>query len=225
MPAIPALITGGAGIASSLIGKSSANAAATRSPEETAALASNTGIANRASDQSGKLFDAAMPAVGSAIKYNDTLLNGSRPAMDLATAGTRAAVGDTYTGADRAISMRTPGAGQARARAELNRGRAADIARITTGVQPNAAANLAGIGTGLIPAAGAGLNTATAANNANLTSGMANRTQANTVGSNTAGSFGRIFAQIMALSGKGGLPRAGGSPMTNTPFAVPGEDM
>lgn len=194
----------GGAIGSSLIGKSAAKSAMERSPEEIASMNANTDLAKQNTAQGKEMFDRAMPAVGGATSYYDTLLRGSRPAMGIATAGARADIGDTYSGAAKGVSMITPGAGRSRALNELNRNRASQVSRLTTGVQPMAADALGRIGTGLVSASGNANRGAADINSGLIAGGMANRQYGDQAGNTASANFGRIFAQILAATGKKG---------------------
>lgn len=230
MPAIPAIISGGAAIGASLIGskmgKSAADAAMQRTPAEQGAFDANTKLAGGQVQQSNQMFATAMPAVRNSLNYYQTLLGGNRAARMGAVAPEAESVSGAYRGAETALKRNYVQGGQRdMALAENSRARAGDIARLTTGVRPGAAAASAGIAQNLIPAAQRGYGTAAGIYGGQVNNEMQNRQYGDQAGSRTSANFGRLFAQILALTGgrNGGVSgKSSGGPMS---FAVPGEDM
>ena len=150
-PAMPWIIKGASILGGYLGGKKAQSSAMQRSPEEQAALTGATGAANTLNQTGSVLTGTGLPAVNKSLSYYQTLLSGSRPAMALATAGPRAAITDTYAGAQRNLDRAgVQGASRMEAEADLGRQRAAQIAGLTTGVQPAAAGALMQGGQGLI---------------------------------------------------------------------------
>src|SRR4051812_24640200 len=111
-PAVPWIIKGGASLGASLLGKKIAGNAQTsamkRSPEEQTDL---TGATNAATSlgASGQNFlnagkqttQQGLDTLGGPTNYWQTLLGGNRAAMSQATAGSRGAISDIYSGASR----------------------------------------------------------------------------------------------------------------------------
>lgn len=213
MPAgmIPALIMGGASIGSSLIGRSAANSAARaasqRSPEEIAALNAQTGLARQQTAQGSQLFGAAMPAISNTLRYYQTLLGGSRGARVAATSGEAEDIGNAYSGADAALRRSNVRGGElVQQQAENARAKAGQVARLVTGVRPQAASALTGEGMGLVSAAQGSQWQAGGIYSGLLGAGQQNRQQGNFIGlqtgSNLTGNLGRLVAQLVN-QGKG----------------------
>ncbi len=202
---------GGSALGSALIGSKASSdaskAAQQRSPEELALMKSQTGLADTQNRQSQQLFGTAMPAIQNTMNYYRTLL-GSRGARNMAVSGEREDVGNAYAGADASLRRSNVRGGElVQQQAENSRAKAGQIARLATGVRPQAAAALAQQGGGLVNASEGG-----AANAGGIYSGLIgnatqNRQQGNLIGlqtgSNLTGQLGKLFAQIMA-QGKGG---------------------
>lgn len=206
MPAVPAIIMGGAAIGSSLIGKkaaeNSAEAASKRSPEEMALFKAQTGLANQEQAQGQQLFGTAMPAIQNTLRYYQTLLGGNRTARMGAVSGEAQDTAAAYSGANKALSRSGLRGGELVAqKAENERAKAGQIARLVTGVRPQAAAATAGQAQGLLGAS-SGFN----AGAGNIFAGLlgnstGNRLQGNAVGreagSALTGQLGKLFANIM----------------------------
>lgn len=164
-PAIPWAVRGGALLGGWLGGKKAQSSAQARSPEEQAALGGAQGAAgtlarqgSQAIQQGQQVFSQGLPMLGNAGNYWQTLLQGNRGAMALATAGPRAAITDESRGAARGIERSgARGAVRDLAKAELSRDTFSKLAGLTTGVQPAAAQNLAAVG-GQIGDLGLGLS-------------------------------------------------------------------
>lgn len=215
MPAIPAIISGGAAIGSSLIGakmgKSASEAAMQKTPEEQAAFANNSRLAGQQVSQGNEMFGAAMPAVRSSLNYYQTLLGGNRAARVGAVAPEAESIGSSYAGADKAVERGYVQGGQRdMALAENARSKAGAISRLTTGVRPMAAQGAANIAGQLIPAAQRGYGTAAGIYGGQGNSEFQNRQMGQQVGTQTSGNFGRLFAQILNLTGKKGGSSSGG---------------
>lgn len=231
MPAVPAIISGGAAIGSSLIGgmfgKKAANTAMQKTPEEQAAFNANTKLATQQTQQGNEMFNTAMPAVRQGLNYYGTLLGGNRAARMGAMAPEAESIGSAYSGANTAIGKGyLQGGARDQALAENARSRAGQIARLTTGVRPMAAQGMAGMAAGLIPGAQRAYGSAAGIYGGQGNSEMANRDMGNKVGTQTSGNFGRLFAQLMNITGKGGNKGGGGSAAAWSPSGFSsGEDM
>lgn len=225
MPAVPAIIMGGAALGSSLIGKkasdNAANAASKRSPEELALMKSQTGLANQQAEQGSSLFRTAMPGIQSTLKYYQTLANGGRAARMGAVANEAEDVAGAYTGADNALLRSNLRGGERDAQlAENSRAKAGQVARLVTGVRPQASNALLGGSMGLLDAAGGNQRSAGGMFGTLLGNSTGNRLQGNAIGSQTGsaltGQLGKLFANIMDQSkgsswwGKGGSGGGGG---------------
>lgn len=150
-PAVPWIIKGGSILGGMIAGKKAQSSAMQRSPEEQAALQGAQGAAGTLTTQGQSLIGQGTPMLGQAGNYWQTLLQGNRGAMAQATAGPRAALTDIYRGAEKNLERSgVRGATRDVAAAELGRDRAGQIARLTTGIQPQAAQNLAQVGSELL---------------------------------------------------------------------------
>lgn len=209
MPAIPAIISGGAAIGSSLIGgimgKKAASSAMQKTPEEQNAFAANTRLAGQQTKQGNEMFNTAMPAVKSSLGYYNTLLSGNRAARVGAVAPEAESISSAYDGANRATARGyVQGGVRDQAIAENARAKAGQISRLTTGVRPGAAAAMSQIGASLLPGAAARAGTA-----ANIYGGqgyteMQNRKTGREAGGEASANFGGLFARLLSLTGKGG---------------------
>jgi hypothetical protein len=215
VPAIPAIISGGAAIGSALIGgkmgQSAANKAMEKTPEEQAAFANNTKLAGQQTGQSNQMFGMAMPAVRNSLNYYQTLLGGNRAARNAAVGSEAESIGSAYEGANQAVDRGYVQGGQRDlAVAENARAKAGAISRLTTGVRPMAAQGAAGIASGLMGNAQRGYGNAAGIYNQQGVTEMANRRFGSEAGTATSGNFGRLFAQILNLT-RGGKSSGGGS--------------
>lgn len=208
MPAIPAIISGGAAIGSSLIGgmmgKKAASTAMEKTPQELAAFDANTKLAGQQTRQGNEMFNTAMPAVRNSLNYYGTLLGGNRAARVGAVAPEAESVSGAYEGANKAIGRSYISGGvKDQALAENARAKAGQIARLTTGVRPMAAQGMAQIAGSLIPQAEDRYRGASGIYGQQGNSEMANRKIGSDAGTQTSGNFGRLFAQILNITGKG----------------------
>jgi hypothetical protein len=147
-PFVPLIAQGvGALVGGRAAKKAQANAMQ-RTPEEQAALTGATKSASAATDAATTAIGESRPYLRQAGQYYSGLLGGNRAAMAQAVAPARAALGDTYRGATRALEQSgVRGAARTVRQGELNRQRASQVAGLTTGVQPAAAAQLGQLGT------------------------------------------------------------------------------
>ena len=216
MPAIPAIIGVGGALGSSYLGSQAAKAAMQRSPEEIDALTANTALARQAATQGSQLFGRAMPAVGNALNYYQTLLSGNRAARTAAMAPEAESVASAYEGANQAINRGyVRGGVRDTALAENARAKAGQIARLTTGVRPMAAQGMADIGSRLMGAGQQGTQIASGINANTLASGAQNRLIGMQAGQATTQSLGAIFARLLSLYAPRGKTTPTGT--TNTP--------
>lgn len=208
-PAIPWAIKGASLFGGMLMGRGAQGAAQKRSPEESAALGGAQNAAGTLTSQGNALMQQGAPMTSQAGNYWSTLLSGNRAQMAQATAAPRAAITDTYRGAERNLERSgIRGATRDVARAELGRQRAGQIAGLTTGVQPFAAQQLGEMGasttrTGASLAQGAGSIWSSL-----LGQGFQNRTYARGEGEKAGSSIGSLLFDI--LSGTIGKKFGGG---------------
>lgn len=195
-PAIPYIAMG----VSSLVGYlSSRNAAKKAEAERQTALGGAQGVSNVLTGSGVELSRYAMPGVNQSLNYYQTLLGGNRAAMAQATAAPRAAVTDTFRGAERNLEHSgIRGAGRDLAVAELNRDRAAKIAGLTTGVQPQAAANLANLSTNILSQGGSRLGAAGTLWGGLLSQGTARSNRADDQQAAAGTQLGRSIFDILA---------------------------
>lgn len=202
MPAIPALIMAGGALGSAYMSSRAASEASRRSPEERQAMSSSQRLSDLTASQGQQLFGAAMPAVQRTLGYYGTLLNGNRAARNAAVAPEAQSVANAYEGANRAIGRSyVRGGGRDYALAENARGRAGDIARLTTGVRPQAAQAMSAIAGGLLPNATANYGTAAGINEGLIGAGFNNRQFGQQAGMLAGQNWGQLFARLMAVYG------------------------
>jgi hypothetical protein len=147
MGAVVPIVTGGIGIYSAI---KNSRAAGRQSKLMEQAQQQGMGTFGDVRRQGRGLFEQGMPATQNALNYYSTLLRGNRAAMQLATAGPRAQLTDTYRGAEQGLKrMGVRGGERQTALAELSRDRANAIAQLTTGQQSEAARGLGLMGLSL----------------------------------------------------------------------------
>lgn len=185
VPFIPAIIGAVGSIGASAV----ASKMQSRSPEEQAALGGASGAGSALTGAGSALLSGGQATLQQPINYFQTLLRGNRAAQNLAVAGPRGAIEDTYAGAAKNLETgNVRGAARDQATADLARQKAGQISSLITGVQPAAASALSTIGMGQINA-GTGAASAGGGIFSNLLgSGFQNRVyqqgQANQFGSN-----------------------------------------
>lgn len=215
MPAVPLMIQGGMAVggalASKWAGKKAAASAMERTPTEQMALASGQQTAARTGQNANQLFANAMPAVGNATNYYQTLLSGGRGARRAATAGEAADIGSAYKGADTAVGKSYMQGGERNAAlAENARQRVGAVSKLTTGVRPGAAQGLAAIGSNLIGQAGQQYGTSAAINSNIVGQEYQNRLQGQQAGADSASKWGGLFAQLSSMYKPGMFGKGGG---------------
>lgn len=224
MPAVPALIMGGTALVGSLMGDKSrsdtAKELSQRTPEELALMKSQTGLADQQRSQGSQLFAAGMPAITNTVKYYQTLLGGNRTARMNAVAPEAQDTAAAYQGADLALQRSGARGGErAQAQAENSRSKAGAVARLVTGVRPQAAAALGAQGQGLVGASTAANASAGGIYGNLLGADQQNRQQANTQGlqqgNKTSSNMGSLFARLIGNypglgKGKWGFGDSGG---------------
>jgi len=146
-PALPWIAKGASILGGALAGKKAQSSAMQRSPEELAALQGAQQAAGGLQTAGQQFLGMGRPWLGQAGNYYQTLLGGSRGAMQQAVAGPTAAITDVYRGAERGLERSgVRGAARDVASGEINRQRASQVAGLYTGMQPSAAAALASLG-------------------------------------------------------------------------------
>lgn len=221
-PALPWIGKGLGLLGGWLAGKKAQSSAQQRSPEELAALNAATGAGQGLMRQGSILTGTGLPAVQSSLGYYGTLLRGNRAAMSEATAGPRAALTDTYRGAERSLERSgVRGATRDLASAELSRDRAGKIASLVTGVQPGAASALSDIGTNLVGQGNTAFSNAGNLFSGLLGEGFANRKYARSEGEKAGSSIGSFLFDILSGFGKGG--GGGGGMYAPNTSSTPGD--
>lgn len=206
-PALPWIMKGASLVGGMLAGKKAQSSAMQRSPEELAALQAATGAGQGLMRQGQTLSETGLPAAKNALSYYGTLLRGDRGAMSLATAGPRAALTDTYRGAERSLEHSgVRGAQKDVASAELSRDRASKISSLITGVQPGAAAALMDGGTNLIGQGNTAMGNAGSLFSGLLGEGYKNRVYGRQEGEKAGKGIGGFLFDILS----GGLGKGGG---------------
>lgn len=201
MPVIPLAVMAGGAIISHYANKSATAAAQKRSPEEATSLAGAQGGAATLTSHGSEELATGAATQKPATSYFDTLLHGNRAAQAQAVAAPTAGVQDVYRGAERGLERSgVRGAAKDVASADLNRGKASQIAGLVTGVQPAAAQTLTGIGQ-TQQAQGAGM-----VGNANSTyegllgQGQTNRVNAQKAGTSAAASVGALATSAAGVA-------------------------
>lgn len=206
MPAVPALIMGGSALVGSLMGDKSrsdtAKELSQRTPEELALMKSETGLADQQRSQGSQLFQAGMPAITNTVKYYQTLLGGNRNARMAAVAPEAQDTAAAYQGADLALQRSGARGGErVQAQAENSRAKAGAVARLVTGVRPQAAAALGAQGQGLVTASTAANNSAGGIYGSLLGADQQNRQFAGKIGveqgNKTSSGIGSLVARLM----------------------------
>lgn len=224
MPAVPALIMAGGSVVSSVVSakaqKNAQKAAAQRSPEELAYMNSQTQLGDQFRRQGSQLFGTAMPQLQSTIDYYRTLLDGSRAARMNAVSGEAQDTAAAYAGADAAADKNLTGGEREQAKAENARARAGQIARLVTGVRPQAAEALGSLGTNLVGQAGNFEGTAANIGANLLDNSTTNRqgayAEGAAAGQRTSENLGKLFGGIATAAG--GIKFGGGPKMLAPPL-------
>lgn len=132
-----------------------------RSPFETAALKSVSGLASALAAGGGSLFGAGFPGYSAGMNYLTTLLSGSKPAVARAIGPQAGAMSDIYSGAERSLEAGPlRGGALETAKAELGREKAANIGNLIPQAQQAAVAGATSAG---LAGAQAGVGAGTAA--------------------------------------------------------------
>lgn len=198
-PALPWIVKGGAALAGVLGGRKAQSSAQKRSPEESAALGGAQSTAAGLTSTGQDLVGQGKPYIRQAGDYYSTLLRGNRAAQAQATAAPRAAISDTYAGAERGLERSgVRGAQKQVASGELARGRASQIAGLTTGVQPAAADALANLGTTVTGQGGSLMQGAGGIYSNLLGQGFQNRVYARGEGEKAGSSIGGFIFDILS---------------------------
>lgn len=197
----PFVLKGAAMGLGALFGKFRQNAAQKRSPEESAAIGGAQGAAGQLGQAGTSLMQQGAPLTQQAGNYWSTLLGGNRAQMAQATAAPRAAITDTYRGAESNLERSgVRGAQRDVAQAELGRQRAGQIAGLTTGIQPFAAQQLGAMGSDLTGKGGQLASSAGTIWNSLLGEGYKNRVYARDEGAEASAGIGPILFDILNAS-------------------------
>lgn len=193
----PLITQGGAAAAAWYGGKKAQEAAQKRSPEEAQALGGAQGVGAETSEAARAALGEGRPYLQQAGNYYQTLLRGSRGAMQQAVAGPTAQLTDVYRGAERGLERSgVRGAARDVATSDLNRERASKIAGLTTGVQPYAADALAKMGSDAMSQAGQLYGTSGNVYSDLLRQGASNREYARREGTEAGKGLGSLVRDI-----------------------------
>jgi hypothetical protein len=228
-PFIPAI---GSAIGGIIGGRKATAAAQKRSPEEATALTGAQGAGTALGAQGSSQFatgtgmvKAGQSTLAQPTNYYSRLLSGNRALQSQAVAAPRAAITDTYRGAERNLERSgVRGAARDVASAELGRSRAGAISSLITGVQPGAASALTAIGenqTGMgagIAGQGSSATSASGGIFGNLLGqGTQNRVYARGEGEKFGQGFGGLIFDLLSQAMKGkGRGSGGGIPASQT---------
>lgn len=213
-PAIPWIVKGGALLGGMLGGKKAQSSAQQRSPEEAYALNQGSQLGTSMGQQGTNLVQQGQQNLNPALNYYQALLGGDRAKQAQVTAAPRAAISDTYRGAEHGVERSgLRGATKDLATAELSRDRASKIAGLTTGVQPMAAGAVSDISTNLL-SQGGGMQQNASSLFANLLGqGYNNRVYARGEGEKAGSAIGGLlFDTLSGTVGKIGQ-KSGNSPV------------
>lgn len=223
-PVVPFIPTIASAIGGIFGGKKATSAAQKRSPEEQTALTGAQGAGSTLAAQGGNQFStgtgliqSGQTSLAAPTGYFSRLLSGNRALQSQAIAAPRAAISDTYAGAERGLERSgVRGAARDEAKAELGRQQAGAISSLITGVQPGAAGALTSIGqtsigqgTGI---AGQGIGATGASGNifSNLLGqGASNRVYARDQGQQFGSGFGGLIFDVLKGTGKFNAPQPG----------------
>lgn len=183
---------------SSKAARDAAAAAAARTPEELALIKSQTALADQARTQSAALYKTAVPAVTSTLDYYKNLLSGNRSARFAAVSPEAQDVAAAYKGADASVKNNLRGGERDQALAENARQRAGGIARLTTGVRPQAASALSSEGTSLLNTASGGTSAAGGIYSGLIANETGNRMNANQIGQEAGATTGKTYGSLIA---------------------------
>lgn len=146
MPAIP-LIVAGASVAGSVYQAKKAGEVANAQKQ---LVGQQSALANEIAGFAQNQHSMAQPALSKAMQYYMQLATGNRGMINSALAPDRAALTDTYKGAEQGLLARTaPGPGRDRAIAELYRQRAGQLGLMPFQAKQSAIGNLGQIGQNL----------------------------------------------------------------------------
>jgi len=206
----PPITQAGGAVVGGMVAKKAQQGALERSPEEAASLAGAMGAAKGMGQAGTSLLNESRPYMAQPASYYQTLLRGSRGAMANAVAGSRGVLNDTYRGQSQQLQQAgVRGAARQQLQGDINRNRASQVAKLTTGVQPYAADELAKLGTTMAQTA-----TPLAGNAGNiyarlLDSGANNRAAAILEGEKTGKPIGQLIADLGKVAFTPKKPGAG----------------
>lgn len=221
MPAIPAIISAGGAIGTSLLGRKSVQGSTQRSPAETAALTAQTGAANQLTEQSGQLSRQGMPQLQQAGRYFSTLASGNRGAMTQALAPDIESIRDVYGGTARTLSRFLRGPEKDVQLAETERERAGQIGGLFRGGRMGANTQLAGMGGAATGAAASGFGGAAGIFGGQAESGMRNRFGGADLEHQAGQDFGGLLFNILKMYSQQGGSGGGKSPLPSRQTVMP----
>ena len=204
--------------ASALINYYSARKASQRTPEETAALQTQTNASNQLIDQGRMLTNFGLPKLQQAGNYFSTLAGGNRAALQQQLAPDVRNINDVYGGTQRTLARFLKGPDRDYQMGELSRQRAGQIGSLFTGARDRAAGTLLNLGqygvsggtTALSSAAGVAANAGQSA--------FQNRVYGNQIGaqagSNTAS---LIFSLLQSYLNRGATSGGGTGSFASIP--------
>jgi len=210
-PAIPWIVKGGIAIAGHYANKRAANKASSRGGEEELARTGAQGAAGRLGRQGEQAFDTGFgqgyePAMG----YFRSLARGGNAAQ-VATAGPRAQITDAYRGANTALDKNLMDPAQkAQAQAGNARDVAAQVSRLTAGVQPMAYSQLANMGMQGMELGGRSTAQSGGLYGGLLQQGSDDRHKGNEEQRQSGSAFGGLFRDLMGGLNFGGSGNSGG---------------
>lgn len=205
-----------------LFGKKSAKKteqiASTPTAEERSAEAGASGAAGKLGGMGSTLYSQGAGSLGTYESYLRTMMGkGGRGAMESATAPAKESIEDLYGGAGRSLEgSYIRGGTRDLAKAEIDREKYGKIARLTAGVQPQAAAALGDVGkfqtatgVGATGQAGGLYDRLLGKGLQSRGLGLSGRLQAEQARGKTGGDIGSMLFSLLASgAGKGGGKKA-----------------
>lgn len=202
--AIPALITAGGAIGSTLLGRKAASGATRMSNEESAALTSQTRAANTLQDQSSSLFRTALPQIQQGSRYFSALAGGNRSVMQQTLAPEVEGINATYGGTRRSLARFLRGPDRDYQMGELERERAGKVASLFRDVRGNANQRLLEHGDQLMGIGQAGVGTAAGIQSGAQNSLFRNRMAGAQMEEQAGSDMGSLFFELLKSYGGGG---------------------
>ena len=199
--------------ASALINYFSARKAAQRTPEETAALQTQTNASNQLITQGQQLTNFGLPKLQQAGNYFSTLMGGNRAALQQQLAPDVANINDVYGGTQRTLARFLRGPDRDYQMGELSRQRAGAIGSLFTGARDRAAGTVLNLGQYGVGQGTNALGAAAGVSNAAGQSAFQNRAYGNQITQQAgAGTAQLLFSLLQSY-----LNRGGGSSFASVP--------